>query len=258
MFYNICYITSNWRLYKQRGFCYVARIMLYNKKICYIAHPNHKKAEARSKVYEGFSLPSRLYLVLLTDNCQPIRPAGSDPAGTLTPTFQMSRIIILTYLGIYKSGNLIPSYPGMWKSRHLIQTYPGLSQSTKPILGYPGLSWLAQGVVFQMSGLPQCEATSTPSRLLRRPNRGPIRSRSAFWTAHARWWPCDGPVPLTGIVRHGVIYSVTGLACIQTGCRVHPNQRSPWPKRNYVTCKGPALCSMCCPKRQWPAPGASV
>ena len=26
-------------------------------------------------------------LVLLTDNCQPIRPAGSDPAGTLTPTF---------------------------------------------------------------------------------------------------------------------------------------------------------------------------
>ena len=41
----------------------------------------HKKAEARSKVYEGFSLPSRLYLVLLTDNCQRIRPAGSDPAG---------------------------------------------------------------------------------------------------------------------------------------------------------------------------------
>ena len=40
MLYNICYITSNWRLYKQRGFCYVARILLYNKKICFIAHPN--------------------------------------------------------------------------------------------------------------------------------------------------------------------------------------------------------------------------
>ena len=26
-----------------------------------------------------------VYLVLLTDNCKPIRPVGSDPAGTLTP-----------------------------------------------------------------------------------------------------------------------------------------------------------------------------
>ena len=43
MLYDICYyITSNWtwRLYKQRGFCYVARCLLYNKKLCYIAHPN--------------------------------------------------------------------------------------------------------------------------------------------------------------------------------------------------------------------------
>ena len=40
MLYNICYITSNWRLYNQRGFCYVARCLLYNKKWCYIAHPN--------------------------------------------------------------------------------------------------------------------------------------------------------------------------------------------------------------------------
>ena len=40
MLYNICYITSNWRLYNQRGFCYVARCLLYNKKLCYIAHPN--------------------------------------------------------------------------------------------------------------------------------------------------------------------------------------------------------------------------
>ena len=40
MLYNICYITSNWRLYNQRGFCYVARCWLYNKKLCYIAHPN--------------------------------------------------------------------------------------------------------------------------------------------------------------------------------------------------------------------------
>ena len=36
MLFNICY----WRLYKQGGFCYVARILLHNKKICYIAHPN--------------------------------------------------------------------------------------------------------------------------------------------------------------------------------------------------------------------------
>ena len=40
MLYNICYITSNWRLYKQRDFYYVARILLYNKNVCYIAHPN--------------------------------------------------------------------------------------------------------------------------------------------------------------------------------------------------------------------------
>ena len=40
MLYNICYITSNCRLYKQRSFCYVARILLCNKKVCYIAYPN--------------------------------------------------------------------------------------------------------------------------------------------------------------------------------------------------------------------------
>ena len=40
MLYNICYITSNWRLYNQRGFCHVARCWLYNKTLCYIAHPN--------------------------------------------------------------------------------------------------------------------------------------------------------------------------------------------------------------------------
>ena len=48
----------------------------------------HKKAEAIQKRGERFtkdlSLGSALYRVLLTDNCQPIRPAGSDPAGTLT------------------------------------------------------------------------------------------------------------------------------------------------------------------------------
>ena len=48
----------------------------------------HKKAEAIQKRGERFTkdlfLFCLLYLVLLTDNCQPIRPAGSDPAGTLT------------------------------------------------------------------------------------------------------------------------------------------------------------------------------
>ena len=48
----------------------------------------HKKAEAIQKRGKRFtkdlSLRAVLYLVLLTDNCQPIRPAGSDPAGTLT------------------------------------------------------------------------------------------------------------------------------------------------------------------------------
>ena len=34
------YITSNWRLYKQRAFCYAARCLLYNKNLCYIAHPS--------------------------------------------------------------------------------------------------------------------------------------------------------------------------------------------------------------------------
>ena len=40
MLYNTCYITSNWRLHNQNGFCYVARCWLHNKKLCYIAHPN--------------------------------------------------------------------------------------------------------------------------------------------------------------------------------------------------------------------------
>ena len=76
------------------------------------------------------------------------------------PRISQSRIIILTYPGLYKtnykSGHLIPTYPSpeICKSRHLqvFPIYPGLSQSTKPIPGYPGfkLSWLAQGVAFQM------------------------------------------------------------------------------------------------------------
>ena len=39
MLYNISYTTSNLGLYDQRGFCYVARCLLYNKKLFYIAHP---------------------------------------------------------------------------------------------------------------------------------------------------------------------------------------------------------------------------
>ena len=48
MLYNICYITSNWRLYKQRGFCYGARCLPYNKKLWYtsIAHPNLPDADS--------------------------------------------------------------------------------------------------------------------------------------------------------------------------------------------------------------------
>ena len=48
MLYNICNITSNWRLYNQRGFCYVARCLLYDKKLCYIAHPNLPDVESES------------------------------------------------------------------------------------------------------------------------------------------------------------------------------------------------------------------
>ena len=48
MLYIICYITSNWRLYNQWGFCYVARCLLYNKKLCYIAHPNLPDVESES------------------------------------------------------------------------------------------------------------------------------------------------------------------------------------------------------------------
>ena len=61
------------------------------------------------------------------------------------PRITQSRIIILTYPWLYKSGHLLPTYPGICKSRYLIPTYPGLSQwSLKPIQGYPGLSWLAK------------------------------------------------------------------------------------------------------------------
>ena len=38
-----------------------------------------------------FSLAAFLSLVLLTDNCQPIRPAGSDPSGTLTVSLWYSK-----------------------------------------------------------------------------------------------------------------------------------------------------------------------
>ena len=73
------------------------------------------------------------------------------------PRITQSKIIILTYPGLCKSGYLIPtviqlSYPGICKSRHLIPTCPVQYQSTKSILGYPLISWLAQGVVFSDIG----------------------------------------------------------------------------------------------------------
>ena len=53
MLYNICYITSNWRLYNQRGFCYVASCLLSNKKFCYIAHPNLPDAPLTLQLASG-------------------------------------------------------------------------------------------------------------------------------------------------------------------------------------------------------------
>ena len=86
------------------------------------------------------------------------------------PRLTQSRIIILTYPGLYKSGqcgHLIPTYPWICKSRHLIPTYSGLSQSKFSIKGYPSLSWLAQGVVFPDAGLASLEgAFSRPGVLL--------------------------------------------------------------------------------------------
>ena len=38
--HNICYITSNSWLYNKGGSCYVAKFLLCNKKLCYIAHSN--------------------------------------------------------------------------------------------------------------------------------------------------------------------------------------------------------------------------
>ena len=46
------------------------------------------------KDYILLSLLCGLYLVLLTDNCQPIRPAGSDPAGTLTADSDCNKLNI--------------------------------------------------------------------------------------------------------------------------------------------------------------------
>ena len=76
-------------------------------------------------------------------------------ASEVTSQDNQSRLIVLTYPGLCKSGYLILTYPGIWKSRHLISTYPGLSQSVKSIPGYPsypdsklGRTRLAQGVAF--------------------------------------------------------------------------------------------------------------
>ena len=38
--YNICYITSNSRLYNKGSSCYVAIYLQCDKKLCYIAHSN--------------------------------------------------------------------------------------------------------------------------------------------------------------------------------------------------------------------------
>ena len=55
-----------------------------------------------------------------------------------------SKIIILTYPGLCKSGYLIQTYyPGICKPRHLFSTYPGLSQSTKSIQG----SWISRDIL---------------------------------------------------------------------------------------------------------------
>ena len=60
MLCNICYIT-NWRLYNQRGFPYVARCLLHNNKLCYIAaiiiaHPNLPYGYVAR--YESVGLPA--------------------------------------------------------------------------------------------------------------------------------------------------------------------------------------------------------
>ena len=68
MFCSTCYIpyASNQRLYNQRGFWYVERFLLYNKKICYIAHPNlpdvevqlQKRLTHNQHVQSGMLVPS--------------------------------------------------------------------------------------------------------------------------------------------------------------------------------------------------------
>ena len=65
MLYNICYITSNGRPYKQRDFCYVARCLLYNKKLYSTSQPS-RCWDCGPGVWRSTAIPFRVERAELT------------------------------------------------------------------------------------------------------------------------------------------------------------------------------------------------
>ena len=95
MLYNICYITRNWRLYKQTRFCYVARCLLYNKKLSYIAHPNLPYVTGKSLWWQATNRQIRVtvhvsYNFWVTFKLQvaPIQLSLSEPVNPSTIPIQ--------------------------------------------------------------------------------------------------------------------------------------------------------------------------
>ena len=91
MLYNICYLTSNWRLYNQRGFCYAARCLLYNKKLCYIAHPNlldgdlpNSESEVEAKLSPNLHVCTKINPKFLPKISRTLLHRGSSPCSEVT------------------------------------------------------------------------------------------------------------------------------------------------------------------------------
>ena len=118
MLYNICYITSNWRLYKQRGFCYVARCLLYTSQPSRWTLSEPLVSESEWAAWSWVSV-SRLY------------PSQSEPLGAESQWAYCIRVWVSSLnLKLSLSEPLISSesewaaWSWVWVSRF----YPSLSE----------------------------------------------------------------------------------------------------------------------------------